>query len=177
MTASVADLIAKLESELRSPYVIKTQPYAVLTLEQCRDILEALQRPAHEPPAVPDLHQVLRRVLEAVQALGAMEDGKTLFESSPSKSKAAFDAWLMLNQAVAKANYVLEQPASPQPPTPSPLAKVAAAFAGKVKDSYILKLWFESQEDLDAAFNLVDDVNPILPVVPDSDPTKGGEQS
>jgi hypothetical protein len=67
--------------------------------------------------------------------------------------------------------------ASTPPPTPSPLAKVAAAFAGKVKDSYILKLWFESQEDLDAAFDLVDDVNPILPVVPDSDPTKGGEQS
>lgn len=38
----------------------------------------------------------------------------------------------------------------------SALSKAACVYAGKVKDSYILKMWFESQEDLDAAFAVVD---------------------
>lgn len=36
------------------------------------------------------------------------------------------------------------------------LAKATCVFAGRSKGSFILKLWFETQEDLDAAFELVE---------------------
>lgn len=72
-------------------------------------------RAAQPPLAVPEASAALRTLVTAVKALGTLEDGKTLFESSPAKSQTAFDAWLALNQAVAKADYVLTN-ASAQPP-------------------------------------------------------------
>lgn len=41
-------------------------------------------------------------------------------------------------------------------PAGNPFDKSKAVFAGKSKDGYLLKCWFESQEDLDAAFDVVE---------------------
>lgn len=73
------------------------------------EVLKLIPRLTPPPSDVPDMRSTLLRVVEAVQALSRIEDGKTLFEASPSKSQAAFDAWLMLNESVAKANYVLDK--------------------------------------------------------------------
>ena len=38
----------------------------------------------------------------------------------------------------------------------NPFDKARAVFAGKKADGYLLKLWFDTQEDLDAAFDAVE---------------------
>ena len=51
-------------------------------------------------------------------------------------------------------------------PAENPFDKSKAVFAGKSKDGYLLKCWFESQEDLDAAFDVVE----RLPVTTEATP-------
>ena len=46
----------------------------------------------------------------------------------------------------------------------SALTKAACVFAGKAKGGFLLKMWFESQEDLDAAFALVDGSAEFVPM-------------
>lgn len=44
------------------------------------------------------------------------------------------------------------------------LTKATYVFAGKAKGSFLLKMWFESQEDLDAAFAVVDGSAEFVPM-------------
>lgn len=121
---------------------------------------------AHEP-AVALLEASQRVSAIALDAAGKHAERVVELENEVSTLRehlAEQNRLLSLNVAE------VERLRASQPPPESPLAKVACCFAGKVKDSYILKLWFQSQEDLDAAFDLVDDVATMLPMVPMDSP-------
>ena len=49
------------------------------------------------------------RLYRAVRRLGAVKDGKTLFEHSPSKDDATLTAWLELNNAQAEVADLIER--------------------------------------------------------------------
>lgn len=53
--------------------------------------------------AAPDMLEALRRHMAAVKALGEFEDGKTLFEGSPTHSQRCFKAWTELDAAGKQA--------------------------------------------------------------------------
>lgn len=51
--------------------------------------------------------QALERLLMAVEKLGKLKDGKTLFEGSPIKDKECHAAWMELHNARQEARAVL----------------------------------------------------------------------